>query len=133
MTGGFARRSKKAKIRWLVSASVLACVIVLIVWRKQVLTGVGQSLVVSDPLEKADLIYVLAGDFFGSRVLLGAELGARGYAPRVLLSGGRYQNSYSGDLAVQFAIEHGYQPTLFSAVRMDAPSTMEEARSMGPV
>jgi len=114
------------------------CIVAVIVFQKPLLMAVGESLIVSEPLEKADLIYVLAGDFFGSRVLLGADLGARGYAPQVVLSGGAYSSSvipltYSGDLAVQFAVEHGYPPALFEAVRMDASSTIDEARAMGPI
>ena len=125
-------------MRWILLSIALACLLVGVFY-KSLLMAVGESLIVSDPLEKADAIYVLAGDFFGSRVLLGADLGARGLAPRVLLSGGPYSSniirkSYSGDLAVQFAVEHGYQPALFQAIRLDhTPSTIEEARAMGPI
>jgi uncharacterized SAM-binding protein YcdF (DUF218 family) len=130
--------NRKGGVRWLVVLIVMACLLLMIVFRKPLLTAVGESLIVSDPLERADAIYVLAGDFFGSRVLLGADLGARGFAPLVLLSGGRYSNEYygnrySGDLALQFAVEHGYQPALFQAIRLDTPSTIEEARAMGPI
>jgi uncharacterized SAM-binding protein YcdF (DUF218 family) len=119
-------------MRWVVLSIALACLLVGVFY-KPLLMAVGESLIVSDPLEKADAIYVLAGDFFGSRVLLGADLGARGYAPRVLLSGGPYSNRYSGDLAMQFAIEHGYPSALFRAIRLDTGSTIDEARAMGPV
>ena len=119
--------------RRIVSALVVVCLLVLLIFRKSALSLLGESLVVSDPLNKADLIYVLAGDFFGNRVLRGADLGVRGYAPRVLLSGGEYSNSYSGDLALQFAVEHGYPPNLFSVVRTSALSTIDEARSLRPV
>jgi len=124
-------------MRWILLSIALACLLVGVFY-KSLLMAVGESLIVSDPLEKADAIYVLAGDFFGSRVLLGADLGARGFAPRVLLSGGPYSSniirkSYSGDLAVQFAVEHGYQPALFQAIRLDTPSTIQEARAMGPI
>jgi uncharacterized SAM-binding protein YcdF (DUF218 family) len=124
-------------MRWIVLSIALACLL-MGVFYKPLLTAVGESLIVCDPLEKADAIYVLAGDFFGSRVLLGADLGARGFAPLVLLSGGPYSSNiiskrYSGDMALQFAVEHGYQPALFQAIRLDTPSTIEEARAMGPV
>jgi uncharacterized SAM-binding protein YcdF (DUF218 family) len=114
-------------------ALVVTCLLALLIFRKSALSVLGESLVVSDPLNKADLIYVLAGDFFGNRVLLGADLGARGYAPRVLLSGGPYSTTYSGDLALQFAVEHGYPPKLFSAIRISAQSTIDEARALRPV
>ena len=101
--------------------------------RERVLVWLGDLLVVSDPLEKADVIYVLAGDFFGARVLFGAELGARGYAKQVVLSGGPYGNQYEGDMAVDYAVEHGYPRNLFCAVRLGVPSTMDEARAIGPI
>jgi uncharacterized SAM-binding protein YcdF (DUF218 family) len=107
--------------------------IMLVVFRHSVLSALGQFLAVSESPEKADLIYVLAGDFLGSRVLVGAELGVRGYAKKVLLGGGPYQNSYQGDLAIPFAVEHGYPRHLFSPVRLLAKSTIEEAIELGPV
>ncbi len=126
-------------MRWIVLSIALACLLIGVFFCKPLLMGVGESLIVSDPLEKADAIYVLAGDFFGSRVLLGADLGARGFAPLVLLSGGAYLSNiiskrYSGDMAMQYAVEHGYQPGLFQAIRLDdTPSTIDEARAMGPI
>lgn len=125
-------------MRWIVLSIALACLL-MGVFYKPLLMAVGESLIVSDPLQKADAIYVLAGDFFGSRVLLGADLGARGFAPLVLLSGGPYSSNiiskrYSGDMAVEYAVEHGYQPGLFQAIRLDhTPSTIDEARAMGPI
>jgi uncharacterized SAM-binding protein YcdF (DUF218 family) len=123
--------AKSTFIGCLLAAFAAASVLALLAYLRPAVLG--QALVVSDPLEKADLIYVLAGDFFGSRVLLGADLGARGYAPRVLLSGGRYGDQYEGDMAANFAVEHGYSRSLFCPVRLDATSTIDEARAIGPV
>jgi uncharacterized SAM-binding protein YcdF (DUF218 family) len=125
----------KRRRRWLLLvlfAAVLPLPL-LLVFREQVVTGLGEFLVVSDPLEPADFIYVLAGDFWGSRVLLGANLGAKGWAPRVILSGGRYQDSYACDLSVDFAVQHGYRRSLFLPIRMETRSTVDEARAMGPI
>jgi uncharacterized SAM-binding protein YcdF (DUF218 family) len=105
----------------------------LLLFRKAALVAFGEYLVDFEPLEKADLIYVLAGDFFGSRVLLGADLGSRGYAKQVLLSGGRYGNLYEGDMAVDFAVQNGYPRSLFVPVRLDVSHTIDEARAMGPI
>jgi uncharacterized SAM-binding protein YcdF (DUF218 family) len=134
---------RKRRRRWLLHVllralppaifAALLLFLLLLVFRQPVLTGVGEFLVVSDPLEHADLIYVLAGDFYGSRVLLGANLGSKGWAPRVILSGGRYQDSYACDLSVDFAVQHGYPRSLFLPIRMETPSTVDEARAMGPV
>ncbi len=76
------KRVSKRRRRWLLAVLLPAILIsLLLVFRQQVLDGLGDFLVVSDPLEHADLIYVFAGDFWGSRVLLGANLGSKGWAP----------------------------------------------------
>lgn len=48
----------------------------------------GRYLIVSDPLDHADVIVVLSGSRRGERVRQAAELYHRGLAPLVLLSGG---------------------------------------------
>jgi uncharacterized SAM-binding protein YcdF (DUF218 family) len=112
---------------------LLLSALILLAFSKQILVRLGEYLVVSDPLEHADLIYVLAGDFWGSRVLLGADLGAHGWAPRVVLSGGLYQGAYASDLSVDFAVRHGYPRSLFLPIPMEVHSTLDEAEFMGPV
>jgi len=113
--------------------SLVVAPLILLAFRQQIRIGLGESLVVSDPLEHADLIYVLAGDFWGSRVLQGATLGSERWAPRVILSGGRYNNAYACDLSVDFAVQHGYQRSMFIPIRMEAHSTVDEAQFMGPI
>jgi uncharacterized SAM-binding protein YcdF (DUF218 family) len=132
-----ARPFRKRRRRWLLPIALLATpltfFLVLLAFREQILTGLGEFLVVSDPLKHADLVYVLAGDFWGSRVLLGANLGTQGWAPKVVMSGGRYQDRYASDMAVDFAVEHGYPRSLFLPIRLQALSTIDEARAMGPI
>ena len=135
-----ARPVRKRRGRWLLPVALLPSLLILILlaFRQQVLDGLGEFLVVSDPLERADLIYVLAGDFWGSRVLSGANLGSKGWAPKVVMSGGLYSgggdvNRYASDLAVDFAVQHGYPRSLFLPVPMEAQSTIDEARDMGPI
>jgi uncharacterized SAM-binding protein YcdF (DUF218 family) len=133
------KRVPKRRSRWLLAALLPAILILtLLAFRQQALDGLGEFLVVSDPLEHADLIYVLAGDFWGSRVLLGANLGSKGWAPKVIMSGGLYTgggyvNRYQGDLAVDFAVQHGYPRGLFISIPLELQSTIDEARAMGPV
>jgi uncharacterized SAM-binding protein YcdF (DUF218 family) len=133
------KRVPKPRSRWLLAALLPALLIlILLAFRQQVLEGLGEFLVVSDPLEHADLIYVFAGDFWGSRVLLGANLGSKGWASKVIMSGGLYSgggyvNRYSGDLAVEFAVQHGYSRSLFLSVPFEVRSTIDEARAMGPI
>jgi uncharacterized SAM-binding protein YcdF (DUF218 family) len=126
--------ARKRSSRWLFPAVLPALlVLILAAFHRQVLDGLGEFLVVSDPLERADLIYVLGGDFWGSRVLLGANLGSQGWAPKVILSGGPYQGSCACDLSVEFVMRHGYPRDLFLPVPMEALSTMDEAYAMRPV
>ena len=126
-------RKRTAVISWTFSILLLLSLLLLVVFHQSVFVAIGDMLALSESPEKADLIYVLAGDFLGSRVLVGADLGARGYAPKVLLGGGRYQNSYQGDLAIPFAVRHGYRQSLFVPIRLVARSTIEEAIEMEPV
>ena len=134
---GVARPFGKQRSRWLLPAVLLATLVALLLtllaFRQQVLISLGEFLAVSDPLEHADLIYVLAGDFWGSRVLLGADLGAQRWAPQVILSGGRYMDRYESDMAVDFAVQHVYPRSLFLPIRLEVQSTIDEARAMGPI
>lgn len=126
------RKRRGRALAFAVSAAILL-LLVLAASRDWLLAGLGDSLVVSDPLQHADLIYVLAGDFWGTRVLLGANLGSKGWAPKVILSGGRYMDSYACDLSVDFTVQHGYPRRLFIPIRLDAQSTIEEAQAMRPI
>ena len=97
-----------------------------------VLAGLGEFLVKAEPPEPADIIVVLGGDFWGPRVLKGAELGARGFAPRVLISGPPYGSQSESDLAIRFLVEKGYAKELFLGFPHQAKSTIDEARVLGP-
>lgn len=136
---GLVRSSRRRRSRWLLPAlgAALLLILSLLAFPQPALVGMGRSLVVSDPLEHADLIYVLAGDFWGSRVLLAARLGAQGWAPKVVMSGGMYSNSdvsgYTGDLAADFLVKQGYPRSLFLTFPLSARSTIDEARAMGPI
>ena len=53
----------------------------------------GEFLIRNDRPEAADLVVVLGGDFWGNRVLTGAELIKKGYASAALISGPPYRFS----------------------------------------
>src|SRR5579859_434377 len=91
--------------RWSVSlvAYVLIIAIVAAAFRWQsTLTLLGGFLVDSQPPQPADLALVLGGDFWGPRVLVGADLAKNGLVPLVLISGPPYRDRPEGELAVEF-------------------------------
>ena len=109
-------------------ALVLAA-IALIRWQA-VLNWLGSYLVCSDPREPADLVVVMGGDFWGPRVLTGAEIGAQGLAPLVLISGPPYNERPEGELAVEFLVKQGYPRSLFAVFAHDQPSTLGEVLAL---
>lgn len=127
------KRRRLRRSLWFAAVALilLAAVIVLLQipgtrWK----AGLGEYLIYSEPPEKADLIVVLGGDFWGSRVLKGADLGMRGYARRVLISGPPYRNQPESDLAIQFLMERGYPRDLFLSYPIRAENTIDEAREL---
>ncbi len=90
----------------------------------------GRVLVYSDPLQPADAILVLAGDWKGERIIQACELARSGVAPVVLVSGPmKMYLRNEADLAVEFAVSKGCPANLLQPVYIRAFSTDEEARS----
>jgi uncharacterized SAM-binding protein YcdF (DUF218 family) len=83
-------------------------------------------------LRSADLILVLAGDFFGPRVLEAAQLSMHGYAPRVLISGRPYRGRPEGEFAIAFLASRGETTKSFESFGHLANSTIEEALALRP-
>lgn len=117
--------SRKFRIWLLALAGLLAAAIV---FHGPILAAMGGYLVKAGPPQKADIALVLAGDSFGNRILKAAELVEDGYAPKVLVSGpaGLY-GYYECDLAIPFAVQHGYPESYFLHFRHSARSTKQEA------
>jgi uncharacterized SAM-binding protein YcdF (DUF218 family) len=88
----------------------------------------GYALIHDDGPAKADLAVVLAGDNYGYRILKAGELVRAGYVPAALVSGpdGMYGVNES-DLAIPFAVRHGFPAEYFIALPHCARSTREEA------
>jgi uncharacterized SAM-binding protein YcdF (DUF218 family) len=82
---------------------------------------------------KADIAVILAGDPGGSRIKMGGDLVREGYVPAALVSGpmGAYEERES-DLAIAFAVRHGYPATSFIPFPINAHSTQEEAAAIIP-
>lgn len=117
------RRSFRAALLGLAVLLLLA-----FVFRVRILTGLALYLDRSGPPQSADVIFVLAGDASGNRILKGAELVREGFAPHVVVSGpeGDYGN-YECDLAIPFAVRAGYPESYFIRFPNHALSTQEEA------
>lgn len=91
----------------------------------------GEFLVRVDTPVKSDGIVVLAGDGYGNRIRAGAELAKQGYAPIVLASGAAWiYGVCECDLAIEYAVKHGYSRALFEPLRNEATSTDAEARTI---
>src|SRR5271165_3295872 len=121
--------------RALVSVSLTAvCILTtFIVFSRQILWAAGALQVHAGPPENADIIVVIGGDFVGYRILKAAELAREGYAPNVLVSGaGSIYGFHESDLAVDFAVMHGYSRELFIPFQYPAVNTADEARHIIP-
>ena len=95
------------------------------------LRALGEYLTYSEPPCKADLIVVLAGDFFGHRIEKAGDLLKAGWAPIALVSGAGECYGYDeGDLAIQYAIRRGYPGDRFISLPSPGRSTVEEAQYM---
>jgi uncharacterized SAM-binding protein YcdF (DUF218 family) len=88
----------------------------------------GRYLVRAEPPAHVDMVVVLAGDFSGNRILAAGDLVKRGFAPKALVSGpsGAY-GLHESDLAIQFAVHHGYPESYFVALPNNSRSTKSEA------
>lgn len=100
------------------------------------LPWLGAVLVESQTPRPADLIVVLGGDFWGSRVLTAANLAVAGYAPAVLISGRPYLSGHrwvpEGEMAILFLVQRGYPRELFRSFAHQANSTVGEIAVLVP-
>jgi len=118
-------------LRFLLVILVLFSALILLhgVW----MPPLGEYLVQSQQPSHADAVVVLAGDYYGNRILKGAELVKQGYAPKAYISGpGPFYGLYEGNLAIQFAATKGYPESLFESMPNNADSTLEEAQVLWP-
>lgn len=118
-----------------INLAIAAVFILLVILIHSVWLGwMGSLLVDAEVPSHADVIVTLAGDPAGHRILRAAELVKQGYAPKVLVSGpGGIYDLHECDLAIPFAVRHGYPAGWFMPVPHSAHSTEEEARALLPV
>jgi uncharacterized SAM-binding protein YcdF (DUF218 family) len=128
-------KSKPRSRRLLPGVLLLAgLLLIALVLHAQILGGLGAYLVQAGPPQKADAALVLAGDEWGYRILTAAQLARDGFVPKVLVSGpdGNY-GLHECDLAIPFAVKHGYPESYFVHVEHSARSTVAEAKAVLPV
>jgi uncharacterized SAM-binding protein YcdF (DUF218 family) len=124
-------RSRRLLSRLLLLAGL---VLIAVVLHAQILGALGAYLVQAGPPQKADAALVLAGDGWGYRMLTAAQLARDGFVQKVLVSGpdGAY-GLYDCDLAIPFAVKHGYPESYFVHMEHSARSTATEAEAVLPV
>jgi uncharacterized SAM-binding protein YcdF (DUF218 family) len=97
------------------------------------LAALGGFLVHAEPPARADYAVVLAGDSYGHRVIEGGELVRQGFVRKALVSGPLTCYSIAeSDMAVDFAVKHGYPEDYFIKFPHHANSTQEEAQVIVP-
>jgi len=97
------------------------------------LAALGRCLVRDEAPIRADIAVVLAGDYYGNRIVRAAELVKQGYVPHVLVSGPHMlYGFYECDLEIPFAVKRGYPESWFIRSPNEALSTREEAAAILP-
>lgn len=90
-------------------------------------------LVQADEPSPSDAILVLAGDFFGDRILHASSIAGTSSAPRLYVSGPTIMYGRNeADLAIDYASSQGYPRQQFVPLYIRAGSTSEEAAQIGP-
>lgn len=120
-----------ARRRSLFLKSLVCIVIVLalaVATRSWWLAALGGLLVRDEGPARADIAVVLAGDYYGRRIVRAAELVKQGYVPGILVSGPHMlYGFYECDLEIPFAVKLGYPESWFIRAPNEALSTREEA------
>lgn len=101
--------------------------IVLLILAYPLLQGLGKFLIVSDPLEKADLITAVSGPSY--RILYAAELFQKGLGGRLFFTGGfnEYEQRYDASWSESLARNQGVPPEAIYTDGSTVISTYQEA------
>lgn len=104
-----------------------------VIAHRPILNAMGRFLVVQDPLDRADVIVVLAGELRDERVRQAAELYHQGYASRLLLSGSEEMAGISvTEIQRSQAVAFGV-PDSVLLYETDSTSTHDQARNVRPI
>lgn len=125
--------SRAARVLLTIVLVFALLVLLLIAFHRPLLTAAGRFLIIADPLERADVIVVLAGGRADERVGQAAALYKQGLAPLVLLSGGEQLMGISvPELLRRQALAHGV-PASALLYESSSTSTAEQARFLRPL
>jgi uncharacterized SAM-binding protein YcdF (DUF218 family) len=107
----------------------------LYLFRAPLLRAFADCWIVDDELEKADAIVVLGGDSVqGDRVRHAAGLFQRGWAPKLVVSGGPLRADFSeADLMEKEALRQGIPAAALIVFRHPATNTLDEALALRPL
>ncbi len=112
--------------RWLLVPIV--CVLAVAAFPAFFLRPVAYALIETGDLQKCDCMFVLAGDYYGLRVLKAGELYRQGLARKVFVSGQPHVYDHAEDeLAIEFARNRGMTDVPFESMRNEGVSTETEA------
>lgn len=95
------------------------------------LVPLGKLLIETDPIERCDCLFVLAGDARGQRILRAAELYREGLASQVFVSGPEGNYGFTEDqLAIPFAKKKGAADVPFVGMPNKGKSTATEGQDV---
>lgn len=104
--------------------------LLLAILHTPLLTFMGNFLIITDPLEKKDIIIVLSGSSTGHRVAKGVELYKKGYAYKIIMIGTEIQwNTYEQEIMKDHAVDLGVPESDVEAVNQ-GQSTYAQAKKM---
>lgn len=117
----------------LLFAAILLIAAIAAVSRQRWLRAIGGALIHDDGPVKADIAVVLAGDYWGNRIVKGGQLVRLGYVPAALVSGpSGFYGHYECEPAIAYAVRQGFPDAWFIPFPNNARSTQEEASSILP-
>lgn len=120
------RRSRIVRRLLSLSLVVFGLLAVAAIRWQATLNWLGGYLVCSEPLEPADLIVVMGGNFWGPRTIKAAELAKQQLAPLVLISGPPYRDRPEGGFAIPWLVQKGYPRDSFAVFGHNEHSTFGE-------
>src|SRR3954471_16915722 len=87
--------------------------IAAVIFHVQVLTALGQGLVLDESPQKSDAAVAMAGDDYGERVLAAGRLVRAGWVPYALINGTPFLSTNHAELTIAYAVEKGYSRSYF--------------------